>query len=100
MSDQPKDNSISRADAPVEGAVDQQAKVAISTSGEPETPVKTSYYLLMVYAALFGSGASLLAAAYITLYGQGIKFFEDRKSTRLNSSHRCIAYAAFCLKKK
>src|SRR5437762_8608687 len=27
--------------------------------------------------------------------GQG-----DRKSTRLNSSHRCISYAVFCLKKK
>src|SRR5437879_10307756 len=31
----------------------------------------------------------LLAAAQI-----------DRKSTRLNSSHRCISYAVFCLKKK
>src|SRR5437764_4372987 len=26
--------------------------------------------------------------------------FSDRKSTRLNSSHRCISYAVFCLKKK
>src|SRR5437763_5282946 len=25
---------------------------------------------------------------------------EDRKSTRLNSSHRCISYAVFCLTKK
>src|SRR5437762_11165355 len=24
----------------------------------------------------------------------------DRKSTRLNSSHRCISYAVFCLQKK
>src|SRR6201989_185104 len=24
----------------------------------------------------------------------------DRKSTRLNSSHRCISYAVFCLKKQ
>src|SRR5437762_6538735 len=28
--------------------------------------------------------------------GRGV----DRKSTRLNSSHRCISYAVFCLKKK
>src|SRR5437762_7895598 len=28
------------------------------------------------------------------------KGVEDRKSTRLNSSHRCISYAVFCLKKK
>src|SRR5437762_11269783 len=29
-----------------------------------------------------------------------ISVFIDRKSTRLNSSHRCISYAVFCLKKK
>src|SRR5690625_6717614 len=28
------------------------------------------------------------------------KFHEDRKSTRLNSSHVAISYAVFCLKKK
>src|SRR5437762_8232918 len=28
------------------------------------------------------------------------RFVRDRKSTRLNSSHRCISYAVFCLKKK
>src|SRR5258708_21836947 len=27
-------------------------------------------------------------------------FGEDRKSTRLNSSHQIISYAVFCLKKK
>src|ERR1017187_1070477 len=26
--------------------------------------------------------------------------YPDRKSTRLNSSHRCISYAFFCLKKQ
>src|SRR5437868_9930912 len=30
----------------------------------------------------------------------GRKFEEDRKSTRLNSSHVSISYAVFCLKKK
>src|SRR5690348_18058874 len=29
-----------------------------------------------------------------------IKSVEDRKSTRLNSSHPSISYAVFCLKKK
>src|SRR2546426_2784939 len=29
-----------------------------------------------------------------------ISFSEDRKSTRLNSSHLVISYAVFCLKKK
>src|SRR5437762_8838704 len=27
-------------------------------------------------------------------------YYPDRKSTRLNSSHRCTSYAVFCLKKK
>jgi hypothetical protein len=31
----------------------------------------------MIYAALFGAISSLLAAAYITLYNQGVKFFEQ-----------------------
>src|SRR3712207_7995936 len=29
-----------------------------------------------------------------------LALFEDRKSTRLNSSHANISYAVFCLKKK
>src|SRR3712207_7632522 len=29
-----------------------------------------------------------------------VAMFEDRKSTRLNSSHANISYAVFCLKKK
>src|SRR5437879_10713660 len=29
-----------------------------------------------------------------------VSLMTDRKSTRLNSSHRCISYAVFCLKKK
>src|SRR5437867_10046145 len=34
------------------------------------------------------------------LRGGGDVPLEDRKSTRLNSSHRTISYAVFCLKKK
>src|SRR5207248_11210174 len=30
----------------------------------------------------------------------GVVRVQDRKSTRLNSSHRTISYAVFCLKKK
>src|SRR5207244_5020101 len=30
----------------------------------------------------------------------GVRYFQDRKSTRLNSSHQIISYAVFCLKKK
>src|SRR5258708_31957159 len=31
---------------------------------------------------------------------QNILIIQDRKSTRLNSSHQIISYAVFCLKKK
>src|SRR5437762_4829409 len=31
---------------------------------------------------------------------RSLRHFLDRKSTRLNSSHRCNSYAVFCLKKK
>src|SRR3712207_7730948 len=34
------------------------------------------------------------------LVGEGYYTQRDRKSTRLNSSHANISYAAFCLKKK
>src|SRR5437867_5746454 len=34
------------------------------------------------------------------LVKQGAVLSPDRKSTRLNSSHRTISYAVFCLKKK
>src|SRR5437762_4750107 len=39
----------------------------------------------------------LFALVTLTLLFAGDR---DRKSTRLNSSHRCISYAVFCLKKK
>src|SRR5258708_20764608 len=41
-------------------------------------------------------GGLLLAAAADNGHGNG----QDRKSTRLNSSHQIISYAVFCLKKK
>src|SRR5215210_6666795 len=31
---------------------------------------------------------------------RAVSFYSDRKSTRLNSSHRCNSYAVFCLKKQ
>src|SRR5436189_4312143 len=41
-------------------------------------------------------GAKKLLAELLDARG----IHRDRKSTRLNSSHRCISYAVFCLKKK
>src|SRR5437879_9766051 len=45
-------------------------------------------------------GVLLMVLGIFALGFQSITYFTDRKSTRLNSSHRCISYAVFCLKKK
>src|SRR5437764_6826703 len=51
-----------------------------------------------------GAGPASLAGAYHLARlakAAGMELsIGDRKSTRLNSSHRCISYAVFCLKKK
>src|SRR6266702_42621 len=81
MSNQFKNPSISHADPSVKDTADERAKVPISASGEPETPIKTRYYLLLLYAALFGALFSLLTAGYITLYNWGVKFFQQPSSS-------------------
>src|SRR5437764_8385252 len=52
-------------------------------------------------------GHEVVAAAAVAVVAPDVAEIEpvpdlvrDRKSTRLNSSHRCISYAVFCLKKK
>src|SRR5438094_3402196 len=59
-------------------------------------------------ATLFYFRRIWIALAYGLLIGAAVRAFvpprhrsaRDRKSTRLNSSHRTISYAVFCLKKK
>src|SRR2546421_1646582 len=49
------------------------------------------------------SDTDLAMAQTVTLFDfwkDGLSSVEDRKSTRLNSSHDQISYAVFCLKKK
>src|SRR5258708_8923966 len=62
---------------------------------------------LFPYTTLFRSrsrGRRLLprhsAAHGFQLESGILRSFQDRKSTRLNSSHQIISYAVFCLKKK
>src|SRR5437762_11428997 len=67
----------------------------------------TKIYTLSLHDALpILAGVSVIAPSGEALLPWGADFGprtlsgEDRKSTRLNSSHRCISYAVFCLKKK
>src|SRR5437763_8296904 len=64
---------------------------------------------LFPYTTLFRSRATparpppspIPSPSFSYSYFVGLTFFNaDRKSTRLNSSHRCISYAVFCLKEK
>src|SRR5439155_9367525 len=61
---------------------------------------------LFPYTTLFRSGSHIDAQLQGTRRGDAEQLsieeppFEDRKSTRLNSSHVAISYAVFCLKKK
>jgi H+/Cl- antiporter ClcA len=80
MSDQSKDASTTQTDPSIKEGEDVQAKVEITASGAPEGALKTSYYLLLLYAALFGALFSLLAAGYITLYNWGITLFQQPNS--------------------
>src|SRR6266705_2438672 len=61
----------------------------------------TEIYTLSLHDALPISGEVRGATGHVDLpvraRGPGRR---DRKSTRLNSSHRTISYAVFCLKKK
>src|SRR5437763_2723013 len=65
-------------------------------------PRQIAMYLAkqMTEASLPEIGRQFGGKHHTTVMHSISKIDEDRKSTRLNSSHRCISYAVFCLKKK
>src|SRR5437762_10020679 len=56
--------------------------------------------IIGLQAALLGAWTVGGVRNVLAITGDPPSVGEDRKSTRLNSSHRCISYAVFCLKKK
>src|SRR2546422_6903596 len=71
------------------GAVVEQLTVAL----DPHAPLGSDPNAL----ALSPDGRAL----YVAMAGNNaVAVVQDRKSTRLNSSHGYISYAVFCLKKK
>src|SRR5437762_10795981 len=68
---------------------------------DAENNVDAKIVLLQDFEKQFGQSRSIREAylQLIQIYQQKNDQAKDRKSTRLNSSHRCISYAVFCLKK-
>src|SRR5437762_8132394 len=93
---------------------DGRSSVAVLLSRVP-TPARSP---LFPYTTLFrslpklrepGGGVAAIVSRTLHTFGVGESTIgerlgelmaRDRKSTRLNSSHRCMSYAVFCLKKK
>ena len=63
------------------------------------TTLLMSIYVFWIANPVYTSIAKVLPISEDRSSSSGF-FIVDRKSTRLNSSHRCISYAVFCLKKK
>src|SRR5690349_21906165 len=59
-------------------------------------PYTTLFRSAVAHIVAIGRSLKRDAVVLVNLSGRG----EDRKSTRLNSSHVEISYAVFCLKKK
>src|SRR5437867_11038880 len=64
----------------------------------PHDPTPAS--LAKMWPTFFAYVLSFVILAIYWVNREDDEAQEDRKSTRLNSSHRTISYAVFCLKKK
>src|SRR2546430_11900567 len=63
-------------------------------------PRSTLFPYTTLFRSLLASGTQLMdGPSHEFLAGADLALDEDRKSTRLNSSHSQISYAVFCLKK-
>src|SRR5689334_23874010 len=62
--------------------------------------IKGTFKAVAVKAPGFGDRRKAMLVDIAVLTGGEVISEEDRKSTRLNSSHSSISYAVFCLKKK
>src|SRR5688572_24417121 len=80
-----------------------QERIVVSLSDDTDTP---DVYLQKLQDKIAYAGHPYLNSTNGTpetiakLTPEDLRAYQDRKSTRLNSSHSQISYAVFCLKKK
>src|SRR5690625_5376988 len=85
---------------PLSGAVMVDFEFHVSRRDSPSFPTRRSSDLARAAHAAVLLAGRLLRAAGGRRRAVGRPQHEDRKSTRLNSSHVAISYAVFCWKKK
>src|SRR5207245_9149435 len=79
--------------------VDNSRTLIFSRTNVLITQTITSLTLLVIVDFILINEGRVRLTYYEVKKGE-IATFQDRKSTRLNSSHGSISYAVFCLKKK
>src|SRR5437879_8001590 len=72
----------------------------LTTDASPETYTLSLHDALPISASISAASRAYRACWRNCWASPRARCSRDRKSTRLNSSHRCISYAVFCLKKK
>src|SRR5437867_8595094 len=83
----------------------KQAKSLLAAARSQEPNAIQRFEAVLIGRSLKPDAIALHDAQFVLAREYGFKSWtalkqEDRKSTRLNSSHRTISYAVFCLKKK
>src|SRR5438034_5933679 len=84
------------------GSIKDRIALSMIEAAERDGSLQPGGTVIEATAGNTGLGLALVAGAkgYRVLLVIPDKMSQDRKSTRLNSSHTVISYAVFCLKKK
>src|SRR5207253_10416078 len=95
----PQTSTLSLHDALPISTIAQSAPAASALARSPEYLMPPSA-ITGVFDFFASSTESRIAVICGTPTPATMRVVQDRKSTRLNSSHVAISYAVFCLKKK
>src|SRR5260221_7580069 len=93
-------------EVPVPEVRDHEVLIRVAACGICGTDIKKIFQRYVEPPQILGhelAGTVVAVGPGVTKWKPGdrvMSFHQDRKSTRLNSSHTVISYAVFCLKKK